>query len=875
MSRFILQSACRGRCPVGAAPRRHVSRPHLISRLLSDRRALRVLSAPDGFGKTALACEYAEVVFGFQQVFWINGQSPCFLRDLDADVVAASLLQEPEACALAVIDDVPWLDEPRAHVFGLLVQTLLDAGLEVLVTVTPGCDCLDVLEVPCLRIAGRDLLVADDEDDRGGRGLSAAAPVSLGDRIPCLHWSENGEAHLVAGVAREPLPTDFRLALWVMLALGRGDQEDAALFLGRARAREAWDYLGPRYPFVAIDGDDGAFEAVSVTPTVLREGLGGCFEAMAAASVQGDRDALALAVARWLIGTGRGARGAQLLGAFASKSAVAAWLPREGAQLLWQGAAAPLCELHDRVCRQRVADRSVVNAMMSAAFAQLGDDRLVLEFARKALGASAVPSRAGAGAALAAHRRGNRATRAIMADALVRWRERKGAEAVAEGGEGAALALLVDVALAEERPGEALQTWVAACMSSGHVRWDGSPWPQGLLLAASWTIDALAATGAFEPRHGDPVLVSSSDFALLAAVTAGALDELAALGTLGLGGVQAAQALERIEEALRAAELPVVSRAAMRACAREEADRTALAAAYGRRRSQRSLGLAPTTGGSASGFSSRPVETSVPLLAPPLHVRLFGAMTVRLGDTELSSRILARKKARLLLALLVLHRGRELTREALVAMLWPQAAPRTGAKSFYRLWAELTDLLSVDGHCPYLLRDHHRCQVNPVLCTSDVMEFEELGRTLLFGLSGAATGWENVLCQVQESFSGELLPAEDHCEVVADFRRRYATELVDGLVAASCRLRAAGELQGALWFAREALRRDGTREDVYACLMAVQMMAGQRGGALDTFFACRDYLAGDLGLDPSPQIMDLYHRLIEGGPAARTAYQLS
>ncbi|MEC4176663.1 BTAD domain-containing putative transcriptional regulator [Adlercreutzia sp. R21] len=870
MSRFILQSACRGRCPAGAAPRRHVSRPHLISRLLSDRRALRVLSAPDGFGKTALACEYAEVVFGFQRVFWVNGQSPCFLRDLDAGVIVASLLQEAGACALVVIDDMPWMDETRAQSFGLLAQELLDAGVEVLVTATPGCDCLDGLEVSCLRIAGRDLLVADDENEGGALG----AVCSPGDRIPCLHWSERGEACLVAGIAREPLPADFRLALWVMLALGRGDREDAALFLGQARAREAWDYLAPRYPFAVIDGDDGAFEAVPVAPAVLREGLGGCFEEAAAASVQGDRDALALAAARWLIGAGRASRGAQLMGAFASKSAVAAWLPREGAQLLWQGAAAPLCELHDRVCRQRVADRSAVNAMMAGAFAQIGDDRAVLEFARKALGTSAVPSRSGAAAALAAHRRGNRATRTAMGEALARWREHNGTESAAAGGEDAALALLVDVALAEERPHEALRAWVTACTAGGEVRWDGDAWPQGLLLAAAWTIDALAATGVFEPRHGDPAFTAAPDFALLASVTAGALDDLAASGVLGWGGTRAAQALERIEEALRAADLPVVSRAAMRVCAREEAERAALVAAYGRRRSQRSLSMAPAPG-AVSGIGRRPAETAVPLLAPPLHVRLFGAMTVRIGDAEVSSRILARKKARLLLALLVLYRGRELTREALVSMLWPQASPRTGAKSFYRLWAELADLLSVDGHCPYLLRDHHRCQVNPALCTSDVMEFEALGRTLLFGLSGAATGWENVLCQVQESFSGELLPDEDHCEVVADFRRRYATELVDGLVAASCRLRAAGELQGALWFAREALRRDGTREDVYACLMAVQMMAGQRGGALDTFFACRDYLAGDLGLDPSPQIMDLYHRLIEGGPAVRAARQLS
>ena len=220
---------------------------------------------------------------------------------------------------------------------------------------------------------------------------------------------------------------------------------------------------------------------------------------------------------------------------------------------------------------------------------------------------------------------------------------------------------------------------------------------------------------------------------------------------------------------------------------------------------------------------------------------------------------------RLLLALLVLHRGRELTRDGLAVMLWPQADPRTATKSFYRLWGELAAILSVDGECPYLVRDHQRCHLNAALCTSDVMEFEELIRALLFGLAGGPTGWEEMLRQVQESFDGELLPAERRNETVAAFRQRYATELVDALVAASGRLRSFGELQGALWCAREALRRDRTREDGYAALMEAQLAVGQRAGALDTFLACRGYLADELGLDPSPQIMALHQRLVDGG----------
>lgn len=84
MTRFIQQSACEGRRPHGVVPDRLRSRPRLLSRLLEDRGALRLVVAPPGFGKATLAFEYASVMFQFEHVFWLRGSSPCFLRDLDA-----------------------------------------------------------------------------------------------------------------------------------------------------------------------------------------------------------------------------------------------------------------------------------------------------------------------------------------------------------------------------------------------------------------------------------------------------------------------------------------------------------------------------------------------------------------------------------------------------------------------------------------------------------------------------------------------------------------------------------------------------------------------------------------------------------------------
>ena len=103
MTRFIQQSACEGRRPHGVVPDRLRSRPRLLSRLLEDRGALRLVVAPPGFGKATLAFEYASVMFQFEHVFWLRGSSPCFLRDLDAGVLAEAVLEADEHAALMVV----------------------------------------------------------------------------------------------------------------------------------------------------------------------------------------------------------------------------------------------------------------------------------------------------------------------------------------------------------------------------------------------------------------------------------------------------------------------------------------------------------------------------------------------------------------------------------------------------------------------------------------------------------------------------------------------------------------------------------------------------------------------------------------------------
>lgn len=229
----------------------------------------------------------------------------------------------------------------------------------------------------------------------------------------------------------------------------------------------------------------------------------------------------------------------------------------------------------------------------------------------------------------------------------------------------------------------------------------------------------------------------------------------------------------------------------------------------------------------------------------PLRLKLFGTMEVALGRRDITYQFEGRPKTRLLLALLALHRGRELGRDQIVSMLWPAADKRTGAKSFYRVWGDLRSLLSQQGSCPYLIRSRYGCRLDPDLFESDLDEFEELIRCLLFGPADDMPGRGH--SDDQGSFGSVLLPTERKCEAIVVFRDRLDAEFVDGLVAASRRLLVRGELQGALWLAREAFQRDAGREDAAAALMRAQMATDQRSAAVQTFFACRDRPVANAG----------------------------
>lgn len=870
MTGFLKQSSCKGHRPNHLASRRHYPRPDLIARLLRERHVARFLVAPEGFGKTGLAMEYADVVFSFDHVFWINGKSPCFLRDLDRGIISSSLTAADVSSFLAVVEDVPPLDATRAAALSGVFDELLGRGCEVLATCAPSCDAYGPLQHDRLKLSAADLLLSDAEldaarpaDDRASRPAAAVPPA---ERVPGLVWGPlGGEGSFLEGALREELPADMLLAMATMLVLGRGSLPDVEAFGPCGEDLAALMATG--YPYLGIDRRCDRFETPCFPVEAVAGAVGSRLDVLAARSHLANRDALAGRWADVLLSRAQGERACGLVGALCSRGARAAWLAERSRALARQACMLPAHRLYASLGPSAPSGNSLLELGEVLRLVVLGDRAAALAPARRIAFDLGAPAGVRALAALVVVREGKGPVRKRAREELARLAGPGDAPDVvaAAGGGGAArpdpafwrplaqaqLALLDDPAW--------LVHGAAAVDGGGALEADGD----ALAIAAAWALAEVA-----EGREGAGAEGAEQGAAALGRIDRYVRMRLAELEEPGgdLFAAAAGLALERVRERgllpssppLRAAEALALHRAEMELFSQRRAfERSARESAE--RRAER----AATHPDAYLDGRYLPEEGRAPTLVPLLTVNLFGGLDVRIGDTPVDPGRFRRQKVKTLLALLVLNRGREFPRDRLVGIMWPESEVDSARKNFYSVWSHLRRALSgPSGACPYLVRQQNGCRLDERLIVTDVARFDAVCRMLLFGQPGA-DGWAQLYAEIDEAFADDLMPSEQDNEFVMQARKDRRMQLVDALVAAAERLVAADDAQEGLWFARAALRRDRTREDAYTALMRAQIAAGQRTAALERYFECRRFLTTELGIDPSLATMELYRSIIE------------
>jgi DNA-binding SARP family transcriptional activator/Flp pilus assembly protein TadD len=239
-----------------------------------------------------------------------------------------------------------------------------------------------------------------------------------------------------------------------------------------------------------------------------------------------------------------------------------------------------------------------------------------------------------------------------------------------------------------------------------------------------------------------------------------------------------------------------------------------------------------------------------------------------LGPVEVSPRqsSIGSAKQRALLALLAIHAGKVLSTDRILAELWPDAAPASGARALRTLVYELRNALRKHGEADALVtaRGGYALQLEPHRV--DAIRFEHMIKEARavspIEPHRAAELLQNALGLWRDD---PLLDVDDLPFKTTETARLEQLRL-DALEARfDAELRSGGEA-AVVAELEELTLRHPLRERLHAQLMTAQYRLGRQADALRTAQQLKRALAEELGIDPGHEIKELEERILLHDP---------
>ncbi len=256
--------------------------------------------------------------------------------------------------------------------------------------------------------------------------------------------------------------------------------------------------------------------------------------------------------------------------------------------------------------------------------------------------------------------------------------------------------------------------------------------------------------------------------------------------------------------------------------------------------------------------------------AARLRFYCLGPFRVSLDGGPVPPQRFSRHKSLGLLKFLVANRGRPVSREALVEVLWPEADPHYARNNLRVVLHSLRQALRPsegNGPLPPLVVSQ-----NDMVCLdgSDLVWVDEEEFLLVARRARelAALGRsQEALAQCGEAvqlYRGDYLedePYSDWCLV----KREHLREVYIGILRQMATLQGeAGDVDDAISTCRAALAVDPAREDFHRELMRLLWRLGHKDDALRQYDLCQRVLREELGIGPGQETQRLYRAIMEG-----------
>lgn len=259
-----------------------------------------------------------------------------------------------------------------------------------------------------------------------------------------------------------------------------------------------------------------------------------------------------------------------------------------------------------------------------------------------------------------------------------------------------------------------------------------------------------------------------------------------------------------------------------------------------------------------SAHSSLPVSgNSTAPASTPVRIYTLGRFVIEIDSRDAESAHRLPKKPLELLKALIAHGGFAVAGERLCEDLWPDADGATAAQS---LDVTLHRLRKFLGNHDAIECQNGHISLDPGYCWVDVWAFQHTVDALNdHGTVSASTLDQDVerLDKAFELYDGPFLPDEPGAWALP-MRQRLHSKFVRGVCSHAQQYEHMGCRDIAVLVYERALEIDPQAEELYHRLMACNMALGRPGEALSVYRRCKQMLRHCLGIEPGPEIRELY-----------------